>query len=94
MVGRREKPIDPRAPYADLAYGLRGLKRASGKSLRQISRDAHFSPAVLCEAASGWFLPSLEVTLGFVEACGGDTAKWTAHWTAEERKGQIRRRKR
>lgn len=94
MVGRREQPIDPRAPYAIFACGLRALKTKSGKSYRQIGADAHFGAGALCEAASGWFLPTLEVTLAFVAACDGNTAQWTSQWKAEEQKGQVKRRQR
>ena len=94
MVGRRETPIDPRAPYANFACGLRALKIKSNKSHRQIEADAHYCAPTLCEAASGKSLPTLEVTLAFVGACGGNTTEWTYHWKVEEQKGQVRRRQR
>ena len=88
MVGRREKPIDPRAPYATFAYGLRALRAAQGKSLRQISREAYFSIAVLSGAMSGWKLPTQAVTLAIVRVCGGCEDEWTDRWKAEEQRGR------
>lgn len=40
----------------------------------------HFSASTLSEAASGKRLPSLEVTLAYVRACGGDVAEWEKRW--------------
>ena len=79
MVGRQEIPVDPCAPYADIAYGLRALKRAEDVSYRAIAKRAHYSAAVMCEAASGSRLPTLHAVLAFVGACGGASA--TARWT-------------
>ncbi|RDI67495.1 NB-ARC domain-containing protein [Nocardia pseudobrasiliensis] len=41
---------------------------------------ALYSPSVLSEAASGHRLPTLQVTLAFVRACGGDTTEWEQRW--------------
>jgi DNA polymerase III delta prime subunit len=39
-----------------------------------------FSPSVLSNAASGHRLPTLQVTLAFVAACGGDREYWERRW--------------
>ncbi len=39
-----------------------------------------YSPSVLSEAASGYRLPTLQVTQAFVRACGGDPAEWEHRW--------------
>ncbi len=39
-----------------------------------------FSSSVLSSAASGNRMPSLQVTLAFVAACGGDEEAWRRHW--------------
>src|SRR5262249_12298815 len=49
-------------------------------SYRELARRAHFSDTSLSVAASGASLPSREVTLGYVRACGGDTAEWEQRW--------------
>lgn len=41
---------------------------------------AGYSTATLANAAGGRQLPSLAVTLAFVQACGGDTAEWEERW--------------
>lgn len=88
-TGRREKPIDPRAPYANFAYGLRALKDKSGKTYREISRKGYYSPAALCAAASGKVLPSLDVTLAFIVPCDGSKDEWTAIWNKEAQRGRL-----
>jgi len=45
-----------------------------------MARTAWFSPSVLSSAASGYRLPTLQVTLAFAEACGGDRAEWELRW--------------
>jgi hypothetical protein len=41
-----------------------------------------FSSSVLSSAASGNRMPSLQVALAFVAACGGDERTWRQHWYA------------
>src|SRR5262249_38327293 len=81
-MGRRERPGDPAAgPLQAFAHQLRELRRAAGSpSYRELGRRAHFSDTSLSVAASGVSLPSLEVTLGYVRACGGDIAEWERRW--------------
>jgi hypothetical protein len=63
------------------ANDLRHLRQEAGSpSYRQLAKRAHYSPAALCQAANGRAIPSLEVTLGFVKACGGDVAGWERRW--------------
>ncbi len=85
-MGRPERPIDPAAgPLQRFAHDLRVLRRAAGGlSYREMSRQAHYSRTALSQAASGEELPSLTVTLAYVEACGGDPAEWEARWHAVE----------
>jgi hypothetical protein len=81
-MGRRERLVDPAAgPLQAFAHQLRELRRAAGSpSYRELARRAHFSDTSLSVAASGASLPSLEVTLGYVRACGGDIAEWEQRW--------------
>ncbi len=81
-MGRPERPVDPAAgPLPQLAYDLRLLRRAAGRpSYRQLSRRADYSVTALSEAAGGEVLPTLEVTLAYVAACGGDRDEWKARW--------------
>lgn len=65
------------------AADLRALMAAAGvPSYRELARRAHFSHTVIAGAAAGKVLPSLEVTLAFVAACGGDGAAWEQRWHA------------
>src|SRR5690349_18827420 len=84
MVGRPEKPVDPSAgPVQRLAWQLRQLREQAGNpSYRLLARRAHYSASTLADAAKGDRLASLEVTLAYVDALGGDTDEWRARWTA------------
>ncbi len=47
---------------------------------RALARRAGFSASTLSVAASGKALPSLDVTLAYVQACGGDPQPWRERW--------------
>lgn len=80
--GRPESPLDPASgAVADLAARLRQLREEAGRpSYRQLARSAYYSHSALSQAAAGRVLPSLAVTLAFVQACGGDRQEWIARW--------------
>ncbi|WKU03120.1 DUF2690 domain-containing protein [Micromonospora sp. HUAS LYJ1] len=48
-----------------------------------MSATAHYSHTALAGVLSGARLPSLELTLAFVRACGGDEAAWRDRWHRE-----------
>ncbi|HXA61948.1 MAG TPA: helix-turn-helix transcriptional regulator, partial [Streptosporangiaceae bacterium] len=81
---RPERPIDAtQGPIQSFAAELRKLRTEAGSPpYRELARDAHFSKATLSDAASGHRLPTLEVTLAYVGACGGDVEEWRARWHA------------
>jgi len=81
-MGRREKPLGGQSgPLAAFAGDLRKLRAAAGNpSYRQMASLALYSPSVLSEAASGHRLPTLQVALAFVRACGGSAAEWEQRW--------------
>lgn len=85
-MGRPERPIDPAAgPLQQLAYDLRQLRQAAGKpSYKKLSGRVPYSVTALSEAAGGDIFPTLDVTLAYVAACGGDRAQWEARWRAVE----------
>jgi hypothetical protein len=49
-------------------------------SYRALEKRAHYSRTTLAKAAGGKELPSLDVTLTFVSACGGDPEAWKIRW--------------
>ncbi|MHC0429386.1 XRE family transcriptional regulator [Streptomyces sp. O3] len=68
-------------PLAEFASGLRQLRLEAGSpTYRDMARSAMFSPSVLSSAASGHRLPTLQVTLAYVAACGGDAEAWRRRW--------------
>ncbi|MGC0400084.1 WD40 repeat protein/transcriptional regulator with XRE-family HTH domain [Streptomyces sp. SAI-126] len=86
-MGRRETPVDPAAgPVPRFAFALRKLRQeAGGPTYRELARRAHFSVTALSQAAAGEQLPSLQVTLAYVTACGGDAGEWERRWKEAER---------
>ncbi|MFD4636157.1 hypothetical protein ACFWN2_02510 [Lentzea sp. NPDC058436] len=83
-MGRRERPLDPEADALQrFAFELRQLRSAAGRpGYRELSRRAHYSTTTLAEAAGGQALPSFEVTMAYVQACGGDRREWESRWRA------------
>ncbi|WP_354644123.1 hypothetical protein [Kitasatospora camelliae] len=70
-------------PAAALARELRRLREQAGRpGYRAMAQRVHYSASTLAEAATGQRLPSLEVTLAYAAACGGDGAYWRARWDA------------
>src|SRR5512141_447347 len=90
-MGRPERPLDPaEGPAAALAHDLRALREAAGRpTYAAMARKAHRSASVLAEAAGGTALPTLETTLAYVAACGGDEREWRVRWEAA--KAQVDR---
>ncbi|MFF3516599.1 protein kinase [Streptomyces sp. NPDC002573] len=90
-VGRPEKEINPdESRLHRFAFDLRELRRQApgAPSYRKLAARAGFSPASLSAAASADRLPSLDVTLAYVGACGGDMEAWRQRW--EELAEQLR----
>ncbi|MFJ2775910.1 hypothetical protein [Kitasatospora sp. NPDC087315] len=79
---RRESPLDQGdGPLLRFAGDLRALReRAGTPPYRQLALRAHCSAASLSVAAGGRQLPSLAVTLAYVQACGGDVREWQHRW--------------
>src|SRR5438445_786315 len=79
---RSEGFLDPGAgPLASFAWDLRVLREKAGKvPYRVLANRAGFCASSLSVAASGAKLPSLDVTLAYVQACGGDPETWRTRW--------------
>ncbi|MGP4027113.1 nSTAND1 domain-containing NTPase [Actinomadura sp. 3N407] len=86
--------MDPLAgPIERLAWELRLLREWAGRpSYRELALRAHFSRTTLAEAATGMRLPTLEVTLAYAVACGGDRAEWEQRWHLAARELERSRR--
>lgn len=79
---RSERPVPP-GPLQAFASDLRALRRQAGSpDYRSLGTRAHLSASTLSEAAKGLRLPTLTVTLAYVQACSGDVEQWRARWTA------------
>jgi len=81
-MGRPERSLPADAtPLTQFAGRLRALRVAAGEpSYRRLAAVTHYSAAALARAAGGQALPSLEVTLAYVAACGGDPDRWQHAW--------------
>ncbi|WP_143734448.1 helix-turn-helix domain-containing protein [Microbispora rosea] len=92
-MGRPERDLSPEeGPVQAFAVALRRLREDAGSpTYRALSERAHYSATVLSRAAGGRVFPSLEVTLAFVRACGGDEDAWARRWhrVSEEISGRA-----
>lgn len=79
---RDQKPLDPDdGPLAAFAHDLRQLREKAGNPpYRALAKRAGFAASTLSVAASGTVLPSQDVTLAYVQACGGDPEPWRLRW--------------
>lgn len=79
---RQERPLAGEdALLLDFAADLRLLRKKAGSpTYRQLALRAHASAASLSVAASGRRLPTLAVTMAYVEGCNGDTTAWRRRW--------------
>jgi Helix-turn-helix domain len=83
-VGRPQRPVDPGdGPGQQLALALRRLREDKGNPpYRVMAGRVHYSASALARAASGAVLPSRDLVLAYVQACGGDQAEWEQRWAA------------
>ncbi|WP_053689840.1 hypothetical protein [Streptomyces sp. WM6372] len=83
-MARKERPLEGEdGPLRQFAAALRRLRHEAGSPpYRDLAARAHYSVATLSGAASGRRLPSLDVTLSYVRACGGETQEWERRWHA------------
>ncbi|MFC0844022.1 helix-turn-helix domain-containing protein [Streptomyces noboritoensis] len=85
-MARPEKPLDPDAgAVARFADALRQLRHTAALSYRDLGRKSGHSLSTLSQAAAGDRLPSLAVTLAYVEACGADRREWEGRWREADR---------
>lgn len=95
-VGRRVRPVDENAPYADLARDLLNLRLQHDLTVRQLEKRANQSKTVLSDATDGWHLPTLVATLAFVRGCVGkltetQEAEWRQKWANARDRGKGNR---
>lgn len=75
-------PCDDR--LAAFVADLRLLRKQAGQpSLRTMAQRGHYSHTALSGVLAGNRLPSQELTLAFVRACGGDEDAWRDRWQRE-----------
>ncbi|GAA3453429.1 helix-turn-helix domain-containing protein [Dactylosporangium matsuzakiense] len=68
---------------AQFLTDLRALRAAAGApSYSTLARESGLPRSTLHDALRGHRLPSREVTIGLVRACGADPAEWQDRWTA------------
>lgn len=81
-MGRTPRLVNPDdGPLQAFAHDLRRLREKAGNpTYRALAKTAGFSASTLGEAAGGVRRPSLDVTLAFVGACGGDVEAWQERW--------------
>lgn len=78
---RSEQPLEGDDALTAFAADLRALRAKAGSPpYRKLARLAHYSSTTLADAAGGKRLPSLAVTLAYVQACAADAQEWEARW--------------
>ncbi|MER7212828.1 hypothetical protein ABT340_37700 [Streptosporangium sp. NPDC000239] len=92
---RAERPLDDNdSALTRFAADLRLLRaKSGGPPYRELASRAHYSAATLADAAAGRKLPSLAVTIAYVQACGGDVHEWEERWktvAAESAEGNTK----
>ena len=80
-MSRTERPLDPNGdPLQAFAARLRTLREDAGRpTYAALARRTHRSPSTLSEAAGGRKFPSLDTTLAYVRALGGDGQRVAGH---------------
>jgi hypothetical protein len=91
-MGRLERPLNPKAGEVErFAADLRALReRAGHPTYRSLALRAHYAVTTLSQAAAGNRLPTLDVALAYVRACGADQAaqqEWCRRW--QQLAGQL-----
>ncbi|MFV2021943.1 helix-turn-helix domain-containing protein [Micromonospora sp. LOL_023] len=82
--GRNADPVPGSGTLTDFVADLARLRRDAGQpSLRKMAEKAHYSHTALSSVLSGTRLPSLELTLAFVRACGADEDVWRERWNRQ-----------
>lgn len=86
-MARRPRPVNPdEGPIQAFAFDLRALRESAGNpTYRALAKTAGYCATTLGDAAGGVHLPTLEVTLAYVGACGGDADAWHARWQTVNR---------
>jgi|SRR5450755_501113 Helix-turn-helix domain len=81
-MGRLERPLNPESgPQQLFAAQLRQLREHAGRpTYRAMAAVVNYSAPALSRAAAGERFPTLDVTLAFVHACGGDEPTWRLRW--------------
>lgn len=92
-MARTPRPVNPdEGPIQAFAYDLRCLRETAGNpTYRVLAKTAGFSATTLGDAAGGVRMPTLEVTLAYVGACGGDAEAWRERWRALDRRLAVER---
>ncbi|MEW2176644.1 helix-turn-helix domain-containing protein [Streptomyces sp. NPDC005406] len=79
--GRREHPLDPQeGPLERFALELREIRERSRLTYAEMADLAHFASSTLSQAAAGHRLPTWQVVLAYVRACGEDPGPWKVRW--------------
>jgi len=62
------------------ARELRAMRSKAGLDYPEMAEVSHYTMRTLASAAGGLRLPTLPVTVAYVQACGGDIAEWEERW--------------
>lgn len=81
---KADESTQSKARLAAFVEDLKRLRRrANQPSLRKMAQRSNYSHTALSGALSGNRLPSKELTIAFVRACGGNVDEWCDRWEQE-----------
>lgn len=82
IMGRPQEQLDrDGSPIREFAFWLRDLRNGSGLTYEELGKKAHYATSTVQAATAGQRLPTRQVVMAFVQACGGDTEAWGTYWT-------------
>jgi transcriptional regulator with XRE-family HTH domain len=70
----------PAGGLEEFCRGLAKLRAAAELTVRELEKRSGYSKAALSKAASGRSLPSFDLTMAYVGACGGNVQAWEQRW--------------
>ncbi len=83
MAGRQRQAVEAAAPQLrEFTAQLRTLVDERFVSVQDVAKAAHVGRSTVYEALSGRRLPSRDVVLAIVRACGGQESDWHERWQA------------
>lgn len=91
VIKQRDSAVPERPPSGAIAAievdnleafarDLRAMRSKAGLDYPEMAEVSHYTMRTLASAAGGLRLPTLPVTVAYVQSCDGDVAEWEERW--------------